>query len=265
MKLASLLVLAPEARQALAAGLHERGLKVEAAEQFDIVSRVAAVDSSAAVNSAQQAGILVSTEHPERAADAWQQLLLHVLSPSTNFTEVEGYLNLPHLVHRLRARALLRQSKPELAIAELEKAAATLPSDVRLIVEFVPRLDRAAQTTAADRLFEQAFNEHHRVCEEFPKSATYFNNTAWLAARSRRKLDEALALVTTAIELAPSEAAYQDTLAEVHFQRGDRAAAVAAARKALELSAGSKLFAARLNHFENDELKTLDGTEAETN
>jgi Tfp pilus assembly protein PilF len=89
------------------------------------------------------------------------------------------------------------------------------------------------------------------------------NNAAWLCARSQRKLDEALALATKATELAPTEASYQDTLAEVHFQRGDRAPAVAAAERAAERSPLSKLFAARLKHFQEDELKTLDGSEAD--
>jgi predicted Zn-dependent protease len=61
-----------------------------------------------------------------------------------------------------------------------------------------------------------------------------------------------------AVALAPDEAAYQDTLAEVHFQRGDRQAAVAAAKKCVAIVPGNPIFAKRLKHFENDELKTLD-------
>jgi tetratricopeptide (TPR) repeat protein len=217
------------------------------------------------VSAVQQSAILTSAAQPLHAADCWRQFLLHVVGTRTDFSEAEGYLNLPHLVHRLRARAFLKAGQPEQARGELEAAERSLPGDVRLIVEFVPKLDRAGQTEAADKMFEQSFAEHRRVCRDFPQSATYHNNAAWLAARSQRKLDEALTLVTKAIELAPSEAAYHDTLAEVHFQRGERDAAIAAARKALELSADSKLFAARLSHFENDELKTLDGTEAEGN
>jgi hypothetical protein len=230
--LASLLVLSIEARQTLASGLQERGLRAESAEQFEILSRTALDGAAAVVNATQQVGNLVSATEPLRAADSWQQLLLLVLSPSTNFTEVEGYLSLPHIVHKVRARAALKGSDPKQATEELEKAGRTLPSDVRLIVEFVPKLDRAGQTAAANKLFEEGFAAHQQVCEAFPKSATYHNNAAWLAARSQRKLEEALALVTKAIELAPAEVAYHDTLAEVQFQRGDRAAAVAAARKA---------------------------------
>jgi hypothetical protein len=70
-----------------------------------------------------------------------------------------------------------------------------------------------------------------------------------------------LSLATRAVEAAPDESAYQDTLAEVHFQRGDRAAAVAAAKKCVEIAPDNKMFAERLKHFQEDELKTLDRME----
>ena len=59
------------------------------------------------------------------------------------------------------------------------------------------------------------------------------------------------------------EPSYYDTLAEVHFQRGDRDAAIAAAQKAVDLSPQNTFFTARLKHFQDDELKSLDGLDAE--
>src|SRR5439155_20766797 len=104
---------------------------------------------------------------------------------------------------------------------------------------------------------------HRQVLDEFPSSATYCNNAAWLAARAQRKLDEALTLAEKAVALAPDEPSYHDTLAEAHFQLGDRAAAIAAAQKALDLSPQNTFFATRLKHFQDDELKTLDRLDAE--
>ena len=263
MRLAELIALAPEARLALASGLQERGHRDFAATQFDIVHRTASPDSSQVAGAAQQVGNLVNAKEPRRAAECWEALLLHVLNANSGFVEMEGYLTLPHVIHKVRAKAALAEGKTDEMLAELARCDKLLPGDVRLIVELVPKLDQAGQRDAADLLFAQAFGVHHGVCDEFATSATYLNNTAWLAARSQRKLDEALELANKALALAPAEAAYHDTLAEVHFQRGDREAAVAAAKKALELAPANVLFAQRLKHFETSELKTLDRTEGD--
>jgi tetratricopeptide (TPR) repeat protein len=263
MRLAELIALAPEVRVALAAGLQERGHKDLAAAQFDVVHRTASPDSSQVASAAQQVGNLINAKEPRRAAERWEELLLHVLNANSGFVEVEGYLTLPHVIHKVQAKAALVEGKADEMLSELGRCERLLPGDVRLIVEFAPKLDKAGQGDAADLLLAQAFNVHHQVCDDFPKSATYLNNTAWLCARSQRRLDDALDLAQKALALAPSEAAYYDTLAEVHFQRGDRDAAVAAAKKALELAPGNVLFVKRLKHFEQDEVKTLDGAEGE--
>jgi tetratricopeptide (TPR) repeat protein len=243
--------------------LQERGHRELAAAQFAIVHRTAQPDSSQVANAAQQIGNLVNGKEPRRAAECWEELHLHVLNANSGFVEVEGYLTLPHVIHKVRAKAALAEGKTDEMLAELARCEKLLPGDVRLIVELIPKLDKAGQQDAADLLFAQSFGVHHGVCEEFPQSATYLNNTAWLAARSQRRLDEALELSQKAIALAPNEAAYHDTLAEVHFQRGDRDAAVAAAKKAVELAPSSALFAKRLKHFETSELKSLDRTESD--
>lgn len=263
IRLAELVALAPEARLALASGLQQRGHKELAAAQFMIVQRTALPDSSPVAGAAQQVGNLINGKEPRRAADSWEQLLLHVLNANSGFVEVEGYLTLPHVIHKVRAKAALAEGKQDELLAELGRCQKLLPGDVRLVVEFIPKLDKSGQQDAADLLFSQAFNLHYGVCDEFKASATYLNNAAWLAARAQRKLDEALDLSQRALALAPNDSAYHDTLAEVHFQRGDREAAVRAAKRALELAPSNATFAKRLKHFEGDELKTLDGTESE--
>ena len=263
IRLAELVALAPEVRLAMASGLQERGHRELAAAQFAIVHRTAQPDSSQVASAAQQIGNLVNGKEPRRAAECWEELHLHVLNANSGFVEVEGYLTLPHVIHKVRAKAALAEGKTDEMLAELARCEKLLPGDVRLIVELIPKLDKANQQDAADLLFAQAFGVHHGVCEEFPQSGTYLNNTAWLAARAQRRLDEALELSQKAIALAPNEAAYHDTLAEVHFQRGDRDAAVAAAKKAQELAPANALFAKRLKHFETSELKTLDRTESD--
>jgi tetratricopeptide (TPR) repeat protein len=261
LRRASLMALAPEVRWRLASGLKERGLNEEALQELDLVRRTAMSDSQIATGAAEMTGNLVRSSQPRAAADAFEQVLLHVLN--TNVEYWEAYLTVGQTVHKLRAKAAIAAGKADEAAAELLRCEAILPGEISVAVELVPALDRAGMTAQAETLFTRGLAAHQQVLEHFPDSATYLNNTAWLCARSQRKLDEALTMAAKAVELAPSEPSYHDTLAEVHFQLGDRAAAVAAAQRAAELSPASKLFASRLKHFQQDELKTLDATEAD--
>src|SRR5690606_18298409 len=59
-----------------------------------------------------------------------------------------------------------------------------------------------------------------------PASDNTRNTAAWLASRALRRLDEAETLLNEALNLNPRQAAYLDTMAEVHFARGDRKTAL---------------------------------------
>jgi tetratricopeptide repeat protein len=263
VRLATLTALAPEARLALAVGLSDRGLKEEAKRQFELVRCTALPDSPPAASAAQMLGNLAAGKEPLLSAESWEQLLLHVLNPSSNFSEADGYLTLLHIIHRMRATAAMSEGQADKVTAELDRCNKLLPGDVRLTVEIVSKLSRAGLSTASDQLFDRGFAAHELVLKDFPRSATYLNNAAWLCARAQRKLDTALMLIEKALALSPDEPSYHDTLAEVQFQRGDREAALTAARKAAELAPDNKLFARRLKHFQDDELKSLDTTEAD--
>jgi hypothetical protein len=258
MRAGRLAALAPEMRMALVAGLQERGLKDAAVEQLQLVRRTALPDSGPAASAAQQHGNLISAATPGEAAAAWRHLQLHVLNATTNYSEVEGYLLLGHMIHKVRAAAAVAAKDRARIEEELAACENLVPGDVQATVELAPKLNQAGFAELADELLARGMRTHEAVMEAFPESATYFNNAAWMCARAQRKLDRALELAQRAIELMPQEASYQDTLAEVHFQRGDRGQAVAAARQAVEFAPHSALFAKRLKHFEEDEVKSLD-------
>ncbi|HEX5105858.1 MAG TPA: HEAT repeat domain-containing protein, partial [Pirellulaceae bacterium] len=130
MRLAELTALAPESRAALAAGLLERGHKELAAAQFEIVHRTATPDSSLVASAAQQIGNLINGQEPRRAAERWQELHLHVLNANSNFVEVEGYLTLPHVMHKVQAKAALAEGKTDELMAELARCEKVLPGDI---------------------------------------------------------------------------------------------------------------------------------------
>ncbi|HEY2415652.1 MAG TPA: HEAT repeat domain-containing protein [Pirellulaceae bacterium] len=256
--LANLMVLAPEARFSLAKSFVDPSLKEEVVRQCELICRTALPDSQNTINAGQHIGSLVSTNEPRRSALLRQQILLHVLNPSANISENEGYLLLPHVIHKVLARAAIADRKFEMAETELARCEKLMPAEIRATIDLVPALTDAGNRQLADGLFERSLAVHKAVIDEFPDSATYLNNGAWLCARCQRELDEALNLAQRAVQLVPDEAAYQDTLAEVYFQRGDREAAVAAAQKCIDLVPANKMFADRLAHFRDDELKTLD-------
>ena len=56
--------------------------------------------------------------------------------------------------------------------------------------------------------------------------------------------------------LTPANAGHIDTLAEVQFHRGDRAAALHAASRALELAPAKKHHTLQINRFQTDPLPT---------
>ncbi len=256
---ANLAMLAPEMRFAVASAVQNASLKPDVIRQHELTCRTALPDSQITVNAGQALGNLLSLDEPRRAARHWQHMLLHGLNSSANFNEAEAYPALANLLHKAVARAAMAEGKPEEVAAELARCERILPADIRAVVDLVPLLRQKGMPQIADGLFERAMVTHRKVLEEFPDSATYLNNAAWVCARAQRELDEGLKLAKQAVELMPEEAAYHDTLAEVHFQRGDREAAVAAAQKCLEIAPANKMFAARLTHFRDDELKTLDG------
>ena len=61
-----------------------------------------------------------------------------------------------------------------------------------------------------------------------------WNNLAWLGAEMRKDLDNSLAASRRAVELAPNNANYHDTLGYVQLARGDLAQASIAFRKAIQ-------------------------------
>ena len=94
----------------------------------------------------------------------------------------------------------------------------------------------------ADQLFERVAGQWRKACDEFPGCAHAHNQVAWLCVRCRCNLDESLTRARKAVELAPLEPAYKDTLAEVLFQKGDRPAAIEQIKACIKLPSSNNGF-----------------------
>jgi tetratricopeptide (TPR) repeat protein len=125
-----------------------------------------------------------------------------------------------------------------------------LPGDINVPVALLPELEKRGRKKEAADLFEQYWGVHESFCKDDPQSAWGHNNLAWLGARCRRNLDEALKHAQTATELAPDYAGYLDTLAEVHFQRGEKEKALEVMKKCVALEPRYAYFRKQIKRFE---------------
>jgi tetratricopeptide (TPR) repeat protein len=184
----------------------------------------------------EQAREAVARQNFAGAADAYDHIMTGLLdSENILIQEPSRYLSFPALARAYRARAALAAGHTADALAHAHKCLELTPGSIDLAVLLVPELDRRGQKADADALYARIAAPHDDLCREFTRSGRFHNDRAWLAACCRRDLDAALDHARTATAIEPQNAAYRDTLAEVHFQRGDRAAALEQIGQALAL------------------------------
>ncbi len=252
MDLALLLPLASQhARTALAERLADRGLADAASRQRELAARAGGpgygyFDWSWLQQLVERA---VAAGDFSLAASHYERYRLQCLSPGTALASLKGHLILSARVNALAARGHLAAGRKTQVMESARRSVAAMPSDASAAIELISALDEAALKAEADELFAQAFSALEAVCLRYPRAATHFNNAAWLAAKCRRRLDRSLALASRAVELEPANAAYLDTLAEAHFQRGQRERAVELIKTCIRLEPKDDYLRRQLERF----------------
>jgi tetratricopeptide (TPR) repeat protein len=132
----------------------------------------------------------------------------------------------------------------------VDLALAGSPGYVNLPIALVPELEKRGHKKEATDLFHRCYGPSEKVCRDYPRCAWAHNSAAWLSACCRRNLDKALQHAEKAVELAPTNAGYLDTLAEVHFQRGDKDKAIASQKRAIELDPKRAYYRNQLKRLE---------------
>ncbi|HTN77113.1 MAG TPA: tetratricopeptide repeat protein, partial [Pirellulaceae bacterium] len=245
-QLAMLLSAENSARLSLFSGLLIRNLPKEVENVRDLFLKTS---TDFGVIMARQVGNTYSPQEPQLAADYWTKYELTLVRMSSNLVQDEGYISLPYSIHRLRALGYLVSGQREDFRREIALCAAIKPYDFSVVEESLPKLIEKGWTTEADQLFDKRYEQWVKNCAAYPHATSLSNGLAWTAAISGRKLDEALIYARKSLVLEPNNPSLHDTLAEVHFKRGEVAEAIAAQKKAVELAPGVKLFADRLQKF----------------
>jgi tetratricopeptide (TPR) repeat protein len=184
------------------------------------------------------------------AAQAYEQTMFSDLSEVGVHFGLVGTVRMSSEIHRLRACGFLVAGKAAEASRDIELALTAQPGNMDVAVTLVPELERRGRKKEADTLFDRCLEPHEKTCRDYPHCAESHNSAAWMSACCRRYLDKALAHSQKAVELAPAYAGYLDTLAEVHFQRGDKDKAIAAEKHAIELDPKKPYYRKQLKRLE---------------
>jgi tetratricopeptide (TPR) repeat protein len=117
---------------------------------------------------------------------------------------------------RLHARALFEAGDRSRGIALMESALRSAPDDTASHLALADLYVDAGREPEAVKTLEAA-------AQKFPREADVLNFLGYLFAERGERLDEAVRLVTRALEIDPDNPAYLDSLGWAHFKRGELA------------------------------------------
>jgi tetratricopeptide (TPR) repeat protein len=120
-----------------------------------------------------------------------------------------------------RAMAMLANDRAG-ALAILEDCYQRSPGDGFMADHFFPSIREMGLIKEHDKWFNLSWNSISSVLRQFPGSDNTYNSAGWLASRACRNLDQAEGYLKKALALNPRQAAYLDTMAEIHFAKRDR-------------------------------------------
>jgi tetratricopeptide (TPR) repeat protein len=238
-------------RLAFFRALAQRKHRGAADREADIIWRVSEPGpSSSGVVAPRRAAAALARKDYAKAADGYEQTVLRCLRSYIYFVQPGAYVGVPCNVHRLRATALLAAGRADEARREIALAQAAQPGNIELPIALVPELERRGHKQDAARLFEQSVAAWEKLSREYPRCALAHNSVAWVSVCCRRNLDAALTHALRAVELTPDNPSHLDTLAEVYFQRGDKAKAVALQKRVVTLDPKKTYFRKQLARLE---------------
>ena len=189
-------------------------------------------------------------DQPARAAMYKERYLISFLAGHIPLRQLSVGTSTRGAIGSLQARAAIEEGRQEEAIAQLQKLVAKQPSNSSILEDLYPILVTGGFKEDADKLYEKLNTYGDNALALFPNSAQDLNSNAWLKARCGKDLDTALTRSERSNELSKNNYAYLDTLAEVHFQKGDRAKAVELSEQAVKLAGSDYLLSQPTRAFQ---------------
>ena len=177
--------------------------------------------------------------------------MLRCLNGGVNYVQPAAYLGVPAFVHRLRAEGYTAAGKIDEAKREAALGLAELPGDTFFPIELVPAWEKAGRKKEAARTVRAVHGRSGKALRRLSQLCVGpqlggVDLRLLPPQPGQRPQEHAL----KAVALAPDNAGYLDTLAEVYFQRGDKDKAVAAQKKAIELDPKKAYFRKQLKRIE---------------
>jgi tetratricopeptide (TPR) repeat protein len=127
-------------------------------------------------------------------------------------------------------------------LGQLDRAVADYSRAIELNPKHAGAYLLRAQTYCRMARFAQAREDYQTLLKLAPADAQAHNDLAWLLATCPdakvRDPQQAVKLATRAVQLAPKEGGFWNTLGVAHYRAGDWKAAVAALGKSVELGKG---------------------------
>jgi predicted Zn-dependent protease len=187
------------------------------------------------------------------AATALECYMLSMMQPVNQSSVISRKAALGYAMDlgTLQAKHALESGKAADAAAQIARLQEINSSDSSMLEDMYQLLVDAGKQKEADNLFATTYATCKSVADRFPGRAQHHNNLAWLLSRCAKQLDEALKHANRAVGSEPENGAFLDTLAEVHFQLGNRKKAVELSEKAVVILNDDAQVRRQLERFKN--------------
>jgi tetratricopeptide (TPR) repeat protein len=162
--------------------------------------------------------VTIQEDQPAEAARLFDIAIIGMID--SNRYRVSAYVTLPLLIQEWRLDAAIREKDRVKVVHCLDRILELDPLDISFSEERLPEIRDAGMAELADSVLDQIMDEGVRYAKRFSFDAMTCNNVAWVAAKNERRLEDALALATLAVQTEPESTTYRDTLAEVLFLLG---------------------------------------------